>query len=115
MLHKSNILLLGRSRDAVSGISSMLEGQRLLSLKTHVYGNGSGDPWNNSEHDAMPHVLALCLDGHWQSSLPAILEALPASKPPFLVLSPDTDMELLRCAMQAGARDVLSPPMRRQT
>jgi pilus assembly protein CpaE len=110
MLHKSNILLLGRSRDAVSGIGGMLEGQRLLSLKTHVYGNGSGEPWDNSERDAMPHVLALCLDGNWQNSLPAILEALPARKPPFLVLSPDTDMELLRCAMQAGARDVLSPP-----
>jgi pilus assembly protein CpaE len=110
MLHKSNILLLGRSRDAVSGISGMLEGQRLLSLKTHVYGNGSGVPWDNSERDAMPHVLALCLDGNWKSSLPAILEALPAIKPPFLVLSPVIDMELLRCAMQAGARDVLSPP-----
>jgi pilus assembly protein CpaE len=110
MLHKSNILLLGRSRDAVSGINSMLEGQRLLSLKTHIYGNGNGAPWDNSERDAMPHVLALCLDGNWQSSLPAIIEALPASKPPFLVLSPDTDIELLRCAMQAGARDVLSPP-----
>jgi pilus assembly protein CpaE len=110
MLRKSNILLLGRSRDVVSGISGILEGQRLLSLKTHIYGNGGGVPWNNSERDAMPHVLALCLDGNWQRSLPAILETLPARKPPFLVFSPDTDMELLRCAMQAGARDVLSPP-----
>jgi pilus assembly protein CpaE len=110
MLHKSTIMLLSRSRDAVSGISSLLEGQRLLSLKTHVYGNAGSIPWDESERNAMPHVLALCLDGKWQTSLPAILQALPTKKPPFLVLSPSSDIELLRCAMQAGARDVLSPP-----
>jgi pilus assembly protein CpaE len=110
MLHKTNIMLLGRSRDAVSGFGSMLEGQPLLSLKTHVYGNGNGDPWDEGQRDAMPHVLALCLDENQQTSLPAILQALPAKKPPFLVLSPSSDMELLRNAMQAGARDLLSPP-----
>ncbi|MCU7934951.1 MAG: AAA family ATPase [Candidatus Thiodiazotropha sp. (ex Dulcina madagascariensis)] len=110
MLHKSDIMLLGRSRDAVSGISGMLEGQRLFSLRTHIFGNGRSIPWDDSERDPMPHVLALCLDGNWQTSLPAILQALPAKKPPFLVLSTGTNIELLRCAMQAGARDVLSPP-----
>jgi pilus assembly protein CpaE len=88
----------------------MLEGQRLLSLKTHVYGNGQSDPWDESERNTMPHVLALCLDGNWQTSLSTILQALPSPKPPFLVLSPSSDVALLRSAMQAGARDVLSPP-----
>jgi pilus assembly protein CpaE len=110
MLHKTNIMLLGRSRDAVSGIGSMLERQPLLSLKTHVYGNGNSDPWNQGDRDTMPHVVALCLDEKWHTSLPAILQALPAKKPPFLVLSPNSDIELLRNAMQAGARDLLSPP-----
>jgi pilus assembly protein CpaE len=115
MLHKTYIMLLGRSRDAVSGLGSILEGQPLLSVKTHVYGNGNGDPWDESQRNAMPHVLALCLDEHWQTSLPAILQALPAKKPPFLVLSPNSDMKLLRSAMQAGARDLLSPPYEAET
>jgi pilus assembly protein CpaE len=110
MLHKSDIMLLGRTRDAVSGISGLLEGQRLFSLRTHIFGNGNSIPWESGEWDAMPHVLALCLDGNWHTSLPAILQTLPDKKPPFLVLSPSSDIALLRSAMQAGARDVLSPP-----
>jgi pilus assembly protein CpaE len=110
MLHKTDIMLLGRSRDALSGINGMLEGQRALSLRTHVLGNGGGPLWNSSEQHAMPHVLALCLDGNWRNSLPGIVQALPPVKPPFLVLSPSIDLELLRSAMHAGARDVLSPP-----
>ncbi len=110
MLHKSDIMLLGRSRDAVSGIGSLLEGQRLLALRTHIFGNGRATPWDGTERNPMPDVLALCLDGNWRTSLPAILEALPARKPPFLVLCPNSDIKLLRTAMQAGARDLLSPP-----
>jgi pilus assembly protein CpaE len=54
--------------------------------------------------------MALCLDGNWRDSLPDMLQALPAVKPPFMVLSPSIDLELMRSAMHAGARDVLSPP-----
>jgi pilus assembly protein CpaE len=110
MLHKNDIMLLGRSRDAVSGISGLLEGLRLFSLHTHVFGNGNSIPWDNSGWDAMPNVLALCLDENWRTSLPAMLQALPVRKPPFLVFSPSSDISLLKSAMQAGARDVLSPP-----
>jgi pilus assembly protein CpaE len=110
MLHKSDVMLLGHSRDVVSGISGLLEGQRLFSLHTHVFGNGNSIPWDNSGWEAMPNVLALCVDENWHTSLPAILQALPVKKPPFLVFSPSSDVALLRSAMQAGARDVLSPP-----
>jgi len=110
MLHKTDIMLLGRTRDALSGIHDMLENQRLFSLKTHLVGNARSEPWGIGDRVPAPHVLALCLDGDWRGSLPAILQALPAVRPPFLVLSPNNDVELLRSAMRAGARDVLSPP-----
>ncbi len=110
MLHKTELLLLGRSYDAFSGIGGMLEGQRSLSVKSHILGKERDLPWSESEHQPMPQVLALCIDGNWRSALPELLRALPATKPPFLVLSPSVELELLRSAMHAGARDVLSPP-----
>ena len=110
MLHKTDIMLIGRSRDALSGIYGLLEDQRLFSLRTHVYGNGHGELWGQDGQDSVPHALALCVDDDWQKSLPGMLDALPLVKPPFLVFSPTSDIELLRTAMRAGARDVLSPP-----
>jgi pilus assembly protein CpaE len=110
MLHKADIMLIGRSQDAISGIFGLLEEQRLLTLRTHVFGNGHSDIWPNDGEHAMPDAMALCLEEDWRHSLPGMLEALPAIRPPFLVLSPTSDLELLRAAMRAGARDVLSPP-----
>jgi pilus assembly protein CpaE len=110
MLHKTDIMLLGRSQDTLSGLNNMLEDQHALSLRTQVLINGNGLHWNDTDHQSMPHVLALCLDGSWRNSLPDMLKALPDVKPPFLVLSPTIDLELMRRAMRAGARDVLSPP-----
>lgn len=110
MLQKTDIMLLGRSRDALAAIHGLLRDQRQLSLRSHVYGNGGSVPWDDSLHHPMPHVMALCLDGDWRGSLPGMLQALPALKPPFLVFSPSSDVDLLRSAMQAGARDLLSPP-----
>lgn len=110
MLHKTDIMLIGRTRDALAGIHDMLENQRLFSLKIHLMGNARGEPGSIGDRGPLPQVLALCLDGDWRGSLPQMLQALPAAKPPFLVLSPNNDVELLRSAMRAGARDVLSPP-----
>jgi pilus assembly protein CpaE len=110
MLHKTDIMLLGRSRNALAAIQDILKEQRQLSLRSHVYGNGGSTPWGDDLHHGMPHALALCLDGDWRDSLLGMLQALPAQKPPFLVLSPSSDVDLLRSAMQGGARDLLSPP-----
>jgi pilus assembly protein CpaE len=110
MLHKSDVMLIGRSRDAISGVLGLLEEQRLLSLRTHVFGNGQSQIWRDDDENPVPHALALCVDEDWRHCLPGLLQELPATSPPFLVLCPTSDIELLRTAMRAGARDVLSPP-----
>jgi len=115
MIHKTDIMLIGRSLEAMSGIFGLLEGQRLFSLKTHVFGNGQSELWGTDEQNPMPHALGLCVDEDWRKTLPGMLEALPREKPPFLVFSPAGDVELLKTAMRAGARDVLSPPYDSET
>ena len=110
MLHKSDVMLIGRSRDAISGILGLLDEQRQLSIRTHVFGNGQSDIWRNDDAHPMPDAIALCVEEDWRHCLPSLLQELPAIRPPFLVLCPISDMELLRTAMRAGARDVLSPP-----
>jgi pilus assembly protein CpaE len=110
MLHKADVMLIGRSRDAISGVLGLLEEQRLLSLRTHVFGNGQSQIWRDDDENPVPHALALCVDEDWRHCLPGLLLELPVTSPPFLVLCPTSDIELLRTAMRAGARDVLSPP-----
>jgi pilus assembly protein CpaE len=110
MLHKSDLMLIGRSRDAISGILGLLEEQRLLSLRTHIFGNGQSEIWRDDKEHPVPDALALCVEEDWRHCLPGLLEELPAKRPPFLVLCPTNDIELMRTAMRAGARDVVSPP-----
>ena len=108
MFHKAKILIAGRSKDAVSGLASLLEGQRELVVESRVFGNGHGELWHQNEPP--PHVLFLSVGEDWATALPALLSGLPTNRPPLLVACPANDVELLKMAMRAGARDVLTPP-----
>lgn len=113
MFQKAHILIAGGSKDSVSGLVGLLDGQRTLTLDTHVFGNGHGELWHQNE--SPPHVLLLSVGENWATSLPALLNGLPANRPPFLVACPVNDIELLKMAMRAGARDVLAPPYDAET
>lgn len=108
MLKRAEVLVIGRSRDALSEVLAQLEEQRPLSVGTRVFANGHGELW--SHHEPMPHALVLCVGEDWPETLPGLLTALPANRPPFLVACPASGIELLKTAMRAGARDVVSPP-----
>jgi pilus assembly protein CpaE len=108
MFRKSDILLIGRSNEAISAIAALLESQRVLAVRTKILGNGHGHAW--PEGSPAPDAAVLCIDRQWRDTLPRLLESIPTVRPPFLVLSPVTDVELLRAAMRGGARDLLTPP-----
>ena len=56
-------------------------------------------------------ALLLAIDDDWRGSFRGMIESLSAQRPPFFVVGPSADMELLRAAMRAGARDVFSMPL----
>ena len=93
-VEKAEILVIGRSRDALSEILAQLEGQRPIAVGARVFANGHGELW--SHHEPMPHALVLCVGEDWPETLPVLLAALPVNRPPFLVACPASDWNCSR-------------------
>lgn len=104
-----SVLAIGRSKDAVAPVVALLEKQRVFSVAAHIVGNGHADPLRDAAHP-QPDALVLALDNGWRESLPGLVSGLPSAHPPFFVVSPESDVDLFRAAMRAGARDVFVPP-----
>jgi len=104
-----NILLLGRSKQAVTSVTTALAGKHVLSLTTHIMGNGNPSPFET--HKPLPDALVLVIDEDWHKYFYGMVESLPAVRPPFLVIGPTLETELLRAAMRAGAREFFTLPL----
>ena len=109
MLQKAEIMLVGCSRELLSEVANKLQEQRSMTVASRMYGNGYTEMWPADQ--PAPHALVLCLGIDWQTDLSLLLSGLPAKHPPFLVVSPVTEIDLLRSAMRAGARDVVQSPL----
>jgi pilus assembly protein CpaE len=109
MHHPLNILIIGRSKDALSPVVAQLENQRALSISTHVLGNGNPNPLHDSQRPG-PDALVLALGRGWRDSLLDLVQSIPLPRPPFVVVSPESDIDLLRAAMRVGTRDVFAVP-----
>ena len=71
--------------------------------------NGHVDPLHAVT--STPHVLVLHLSAMWRDEL-AAFGARPADRrPALIVLGPAQDTQIMRAAMQAGARDLLAWPL----
>lgn len=108
MFRKAHILIAGRTQGALTGLSGLLDGYGGIAIDTKVHGNGHGELWRSNE--PLPDALVLGIGENWHVELPPLLAALPANKPPFLVACPVNDIDLMKLAMRAGARDVVTPP-----
>ncbi len=71
--------------------------------------NGHIDPLYDL--DEMPDLLILNLSEHWQGELDELLNHSAANRPPVLVVGDQHNAEIMRKAMQAGARDFLNFPI----
>jgi pilus assembly protein CpaE len=105
VLHKAEITLVGCSREPLSAVADTLQDQKSMTVTSRMYGNGYTEMWPADQ--PAPHALVLCLGIDWQTDLALLLNGLPGKRPPFLVVSPVTEIELFRLAMRAGARDVV--------
>ncbi|MGL6251059.1 MAG: AAA family ATPase, partial [Billgrantia desiderata] len=71
--------------------------------------NGNVDPLEDVE--MLPDVLVLMVGECWEAELLALCERPVGERPPLLVVGPKGNVELIRLAMRAGARDYFSPPI----
>ncbi|MCO4758073.1 MAG: AAA family ATPase [Oceanospirillaceae bacterium] len=102
------ILIASRSTSAVDSLQQVLAPLPKTKIKSQVMVNGHIDPLDGLER--MPDLLVVRLDTNWEVELEA-LSARPATqRPPMIIVSAESDPQVMRHSMQAGARDFFVEP-----
>ncbi len=103
------VLSAGRSRQDLEALEVLLRKQPDIAVTTRLIANGHADPLQGIA--MMPDVLILDLSERWEEELNALAERPPVARPPVIVVGPSNDLQTLRKAMQAGARDFFTRPV----
>jgi pilus assembly protein CpaE len=103
------ILLSGRDRTELDSLSDVIGAASTYQVGLLHITNGHVDPLHGVTE--LPDVLVLCLSANWQDELQALSARLPAERLPVLVIAPEGDPQIMRRAMQAGARDYFTRPV----
>ncbi|MDX5376899.1 MAG: AAA family ATPase [Halomonas sp.] len=109
MLTRLEIRLVGRARAEMEALEALLRSQGDINVTQRLLYNGNVDPLEGVE--ALPDALVLMVGDHWEAELMALCERPVGERPPLLVVGPKGNVELIRLAMRAGARDYFSPPV----
>jgi len=103
------ILISGRDRVELDTLSAVIGDVSAWQVELLHVTNGHVDPLYGVS--TMPDVLVLCLSANWKDELQALSDRPPAERPPVLVIAPEGDPQVMRRAMQAGARDYFTRPV----
>ncbi|WP_163559624.1 AAA family ATPase [Halomonas sp. NO4] len=109
MRKRLEILLAGRARGELQALESLLCSQGDIQVTSRLMVNGHVDPLEGVA--PLPDALVLLVGDHWEAELTALCERPASERPPLLVVGPKGNVELIRLAMRAGARDFFSPPI----
>ena len=109
MRKRLEILLVGRAREELKALEALLCSQGDIQVSTRLLVNGSVDPLEGVS--PIPDALILLVGERWEAELAALCERPAGERPPLLVVGPKGNVELIRLAMRAGARDFFSPPI----
>jgi pilus assembly protein CpaE len=106
---KTMVLIQGRNASECDAIRGMLAGQTDLHVNTQPNEFSTGDPLHGLA--TLPDVLILILAQRGEETLRALAARSAAQRPPMIVIGPAGDAQVMRRAMQVGARDFFSPPV----
>lgn len=109
MKRRLHILVAGRVQQDLRTTEAILAREINIELTTRVTSNGHVDPLHGLT--TLPDVLILFLSAHWQEELNALATRTIALRLPIVVISPKEDLEIMRLALRAGARDFLTQPV----
>ena len=109
MNRKLKVMVAGRSSAGVAALQSVLSACPEVVCSVKHLSNGHADPLHGVTE--LPDALIFHAGECWEHELTAIGGRPPESRPPCLVVGPASDPALLRAAMKAGARDVLTEPV----
>lgn len=108
MKENLQVLIAGRSKEDLQLLEALLRKQPGIAVTTRLITNGHIDPLYGVV--TMPELLVLSLSHYWEEELKALAERPAASRPPVIVVGPGNDVQVMRKAMQAGARDFFTRP-----
>ncbi|TFH85588.1 pilus assembly protein CpaF [Billgrantia azerbaijanica] len=109
MRKRLEILLAGRAQEELKALEALLCSQGDIQVTSRLMLNGNVDPLEGA--NPLPDALVLLVGDHWEAELTALHERPAGERPPLLVVGPKGNVELIRLAMRAGARDFFSPPI----
>ncbi|MFO7704352.1 MAG: AAA family ATPase [Halopseudomonas sp.] len=110
MRKRLEILLVGRARDELNVLEALLCSQGDIQVNSRLMINGSVDALDGV--GALPDALVLLVgESQWEAELTALCERPASERPPLMVVGPKGNVDLIRLAMRAGARDFFSPPI----
>ena len=105
---KTSVLIAGRDASAAEAVRHILQGQPDLQVSQRGDDGAQVDPLLGLA--ALPDVLIVALGSRWEETLRALAARPAGQRPPMIVVGPN-DAQVMRRAMQAGARDFFSPPV----
>ncbi len=108
-MNKHIVLVASPSGAFCDRVKTMLEAQGGLEVKSHVMLNGGAD--FSAQADTAADLLILDLGEQGSDQMLVHWAGIPGERPPMIVVGPADDAQLMRHAMQAGARDYLAHPV----
>lgn len=109
MYYRLDILLVGRSKADLGTLEELLRRNSGVSLRVRHITNGHTDPLHDI--DPLPDALVYHASSNWQAELDSLANRAPSQRPPLLVIGGGGNVDLIRMAMRAGARDFFSDPV----
>lgn len=104
-----NVLLVSRRKDALDAFETALRKHPGLRIQRNLVVNGHVDPLHGQE--TLPDALILHLGETWEAELQSLAARPVDQRPPVIVVGSASGTNVMRLAMQAGARDLLPLPL----
>jgi len=109
-----SVLLVGRDKQELLALERALHGHAGFRVSSSVVSNGHFDPLHGIS--TVPDLIVVCLSEAWQEELQQLAERPAATRPPVIVITnPGDEVQHMRLAMRAGARDYITRPVRVET
>jgi pilus assembly protein CpaE len=103
----NRVLVAGRAGEYVAQVERLIASFGCYDTATNVMTNGTADPLDDP--GPSPSVLVLVLSSCAAHELRALVARSATTRVPLIVIGEALDPKTMRLAMQAGARDFLSP------
>jgi pilus assembly protein CpaE len=103
-----HITIAGRAKESLGKLERLLNSPEYGVTVSHI-NNGHSDPLFGM--DQMPDLLVFSLSAAPEEELRSLLARPAGNRPPSIIIGPAGNMDCMRMAMRAGARDYLEEPI----